>query len=150
MKDVEILRAMDIAESLTDERRQYLVGDLALPQKLAYLHDPNVEVGMTEYKKYTVEKPHYHELTTEYMYVIEGKSRYLLCETKEEFEVRKGDFYLIRKGVVYAQKSLPGLKLLFFKYPSGNDKVVVDQEEEALHVWCGSYEAPYIKKPAGA
>ncbi|MBU3181048.1 cupin domain-containing protein [Clostridium psychrophilum] len=125
MKKIEVIRSENIEEALSISNRQYLVGNLALPQELDNLPDNHVEVGITEYKKDTIEKPHYHKTTSEYVYVVEGECKYIDVNTKEETFVKKGDFFLIRKDITYAQKSKAGLKLLFFKYPSGNDKVKV-------------------------
>src|SRR5262249_29874975 len=49
-------------------------------------------------------------------------------------ESRKGDFYVIEPGVVYAQKSAPGTEILFIKVPPGNDKVPVDTTPE-VEAW---------------
>jgi len=61
-------------------------------------------------------------------------NKYIELNTKEETIVKKRDFFLIGKGITYAQKSKAGLKLLFFKCPSGNDKVSV-KYDEGLEEW---------------
>ncbi|VBB07282.1 Hypothetical protein LUCI_2526 [Lucifera butyrica] len=134
MKKIEVISGNRIETALESSKRQYLAGELALPQELDYLRDPHIEAGITEYKEYTIEKPHYHTTTTEYIYVLAGESKYIDIKTKEETLVEKGDFFLIRPGITYAQKSKAGLKLLFFKYPSGNDKVSVE-EDGSLNAW---------------
>lgn len=134
MREIELIEKTKIETALLHTKRQYLVGELSLPQELNYLHDENVEAGITEYKEYTIEEPHYHKNTTEYIYVLEGESKYINVETQKETIVKKGDFFLIRSGITYAQKSKAGLKLVFFKYPSGNDKVPV-QDDGSLENW---------------
>lgn len=134
MKKIEVISCESIQGSLASSNRQYLVGNLSIPQELDYLRDDNVEVGITEYKEDTIEKPHYHTTTTEYVYVVEGETKYIDVNSKEETIVKKGDFFLIRTGITYAQKSKAGLKLLFFKCPSGNDKVSV-KYGESLEEW---------------
>jgi len=134
MKKIEVVSGKSIEAALCSSNRRYLVGELALPQELDYLRDAHVEVGITEYKEDTIEKPHYHKTTTEYVYVLEGECKYIDVNTKEETFVKKGDFFLIRQGITYAQKSKAGLKLLFFKYPSGNDKVSVE-EDVSFNKW---------------
>jgi len=52
----------------------------------------------------------------------------------EERVFRKGYFYVIEPGVVYAQKSAPGTEILFIKVPPGNDKVPVDITSE-VEAW---------------
>lgn len=139
MGAIEVLRKEEIEEAMRLTKRQYLVGELSLPQALKYLHDPNVEAGITEYGEYTVEKPHYHKRTTEYIYMLEGQSKYFYVETAEEILVKKGDFFLIRDHTTYAQKSIAGTKLLFFKFPSGNDKVGADDDGRLMR-WYDMWE----------
>jgi 8-oxo-dGTP diphosphatase len=46
-----------------------------------------------------------------------GLTAYLDLATAEEHVFRKGDFYVIEPGAVYAQKSAPGTEILFIKVP---------------------------------
>ena len=107
------LTAADIKDALKNTTRQYLVGHLKLPQELDHIDDTNIEIGVTDYKEYTIEAPHWHKVAYEYQYMISG-------ETK------------------YAQKSLGGTAILFIKTPPGNDKVVVevnDNVQKWLEKW---------------
>ena len=63
-----------------------------------------------------------------------GLTACLDLTTSEEHVFRKGDFYVIEPGVVYAQKSAPGTEILFIKVPPGNDKVPVDTTPE-VEAW---------------
>ena len=63
-----------------------------------------------------------------------GLTAYLDTVTGEEHIFRKGDFYVIEPGVVYAQKSDPNTEILFIKVPPGNDKVPVDITPE-VQAW---------------
>jgi hypothetical protein len=63
-----------------------------------------------------------------------GITAYLNTVTCEQFVFRKGDFYVIEPGVVYAQKSGPHTEILFIKVPPGNDKVPVDSTPE-VEAW---------------
>lgn len=139
MGAIEVLGKEAIEKAMRSSTRQYLVGELSLPQDLEYLHDPNVEAGITEYAGYAVEKPHTHTRTTEYIYMLEGQSKYFCVETEEETMVKKGDFFLIRAHTTYAQKSIAGTKLLFFKFPSGNDKVEAE-DDGRLKYWYDAWE----------
>lgn len=138
MKHFEILPEKEIASSLQDSSRQYLTGELARPQLLSYIHDKDVEAGITSYKEFTTEQPHRHLRTSEYMYMLAGESIYLNLTTNEEHHVKQGDFFVIRKDIVYAQKSKAGTKILFFKYPGGNDKVSVTSTQD-LSSWYTSW-----------
>ncbi len=127
---IEKLDSSLIDKTLESEHRQYLCGDLKLPQKLENLKDDEVEIGITLYDSYRVEKPHYHTTCSEYQYILEGKTKYLDLSTMEEVEMKKGDFFIIRRGTKYYQKALKGTKILFFKYPAGNDKILVKLSKE--------------------
>ncbi len=47
MKKIEVISGESIQASLSSSNRQYLVGNLSIPQELDYLRDDNVEVGIT-------------------------------------------------------------------------------------------------------
>ncbi len=116
----------DIASSLEGVRRQYLVGDLKIPQKLNHIKKNDVEIGITNYSKYTTEDAHYHTDAVEYQYMISGWTKYMDVNTGEEYEFKAGDFYCIENGTAYAQKARAGTTILFMKVPSVNDKHVVE------------------------
>lgn len=116
----------DIASSLEGVRRQYLVGDLKLPQKLNHIKKNDIEIGITNYSKYTTEDVHYHTDAVEYQYMISGWTKYMDVNTGEEYEFKAGDFYCIETGTAYAQKARAGTTILFIKVPSVNDKHIVE------------------------
>lgn len=136
------LEAKDIAASLDNTTRQYLVGKLNLPQILNHYDDDNVEIGLTSYKDYAIEFPHWHKVAYEYQYMIRGETRYLDLDSGEETCYVTGDFYRIEPGTKYAQKTLGGTSLLFIKTPPGNDKIVLPQTQE-LDKWLHSWEEKY-------
>ena len=94
-----------IRESLEGVRRQYLVGNLKMPQSLEFIMSEDVEIGISSYKNYTEEQPHYHTHAVEYQYMLSGWTTYLNTDTNEEYEFKKGDFYAIQPNTPYAQKS---------------------------------------------
>ena len=59
-KMIEIITQEQIQNVLLNEHRQYLVGDLKLPQRLQHIYDDKVEMGITRFEKYACEKPHFH------------------------------------------------------------------------------------------
>jgi quercetin dioxygenase-like cupin family protein len=81
-----------------------------------------------------LEQPHQHKQAFEFQYMTAGSTAYLNLTTAEEYVFRKGDFYVIEPGVVYAQKSTPSTEILFIKVPPGNDKVPVDTTPE-VEAW---------------
>lgn len=138
-KQIEVIRSAKIEESLEDTTRQYLAGDLKLPQKLDFLFDKEAEFGISDYKEYYWEKPHYHTSTTEYCYILSGETKYVNLADQSEHYFSEGDFYILRRDTPYLQKCRPGCRLLFAKVPGINDKVPMETTEEMLE-WCSSWE----------
>ena len=125
----------EINQALQNVTRQYLVGDLQKFQRLHHIPNSLVEIGITRYEaEVKVEAPHRHRQAFEFQYMTSGLTAYLDMTTGEEHVFRKGDFYAIEPGVVYAQKSAPGTEILFIKIPPGNDKVPVDTTPE-VEAW---------------
>jgi 8-oxo-dGTP diphosphatase len=125
----------EIDQALRDVTRQYLVGDLQKPQALQHVPNSLIEIGITRYENQEKpEPPHRHKQAFEFQYMTAGLTAYLDLTTAAEHVFRKGDFYMIEPGVVYAQKSAPGTEILFIKVPPGNDKVPVDITPE-VEAW---------------
>ena len=133
-----------ITNALENTTRQYLVGHLQLPQELSHIDDSNIEIGITDYKDYHSELPHWHKVAYEYQYMISGKTKYLDVETGEETIYSAGDFYRISPHTTYAQKSLGGTTILFIKTPPGNDKVVTEASADVQR-WLYRWDAPFGK-----
>ena len=125
----------EIDQALRNATRQYLVGDLQKSQALQHVPSSLIEIGITRYEnEWKREPPHRHKQAFEFQYMMAGLTAYLDLTTAEERVFRKGDFYVIEPGVVYAQKSAPGTEILFIKVPPGNDKVPVDITPE-VEAW---------------
>ena len=140
MKSFSILQNSEIMNALRNHHRQYLVGTLQNPQDLNHISDTEIEVGITSYQEWAIEPTHFHTRNTEYMYMLEGETKYLNLETGEEHHFTQGDFFVIRKNIRYAQKSLPHTSLIFFKYPGGNDKVITELDKKTRS-WLASWQA---------
>jgi 8-oxo-dGTP diphosphatase len=124
-----------INEALQNVTRQYLVGDLQKPQALNHVRSSLIEIGITRYEgESKLEEPHTHKQAFEFQYMTSGLTAYLDMTTGEEHVLKKGDFYVIEPGVVYAQKSAPDTEILFIKVPPGNDKVPVEITPE-VEAW---------------
>ena len=146
---IEMIKDAVIAKAFEHSHRQYLVGDLRQAQELQHLHESNVEVGITEYKTFGWEKPHYHPIACEYQMILEGVTKYIDISEDIEIEMKKGDFFIIRPNTQYIQKSQPGCKILFFKYPAGNDKKVLpltDRMKEWISLWEKEWDTKKLKK----
>jgi quercetin dioxygenase-like cupin family protein len=121
------ISAAALNDALADTTRQYLVGNLQKPERLRHIPSSLIEIGITRYgEEGGTEPTHTHKQAFEFQYMTSGLTAYLDTVTGEEHLFRKGDFYVIEPGVVYAQKSSPNTEILFIKVPPGNDKVPVD------------------------
>jgi len=134
----KIIKNNEIKKALEENKRQYLVGDLQLPQQLKHIADNNLEVGITEYKEYEYEKPHYHTTVNEYQYVLKGECKYIDLNTKQEYLFKEGDFFVINTNTPYIQKSKKGTKIFFFKVPGINDKIEIEIDEQ-MQLWCSNW-----------
>ena len=135
MPKISKTSGQEINQALRNVTRQYLVGDLQKPQALRHFPSSSIEIGITRYENEgKLEQPHRHKQAFEFQYMTAGLTTYLDLTTTEEHVFRKGDFYVIEPGVVYAQKSAPGTEILFIKVPPGNDKVPVDNTPE-VEAW---------------
>jgi 8-oxo-dGTP pyrophosphatase MutT (NUDIX family)/uncharacterized cupin superfamily protein len=114
-------------------RRQYLVGELKLPQIVNAFPDNRIEVGISHYAAAASEEPHYHTQATEYQYMLSGMTEYLDLDSGETHIFRSGDFYSISQGTKYAQRVKQKTAILFIKTPAGNDKkvIAIDQNTRA-------------------
>lgn len=119
-----------VKEALMDSTRQYFVGNLSRPQKLTFIKDDRLEIGISSYSEYQSEQTHRHNIATEYQYVISGWTEYMDVDTDEVYAFKKGDFYAIKTGTAYSQKVKAGTSILFIKVPSVNDKEVVEIRED--------------------
>jgi hypothetical protein len=129
------ISGQDIDQALRNATRQYLVGDLQKPQPLQHVPSSLIEIGITRYETESkTEAPHRHTQAYEFQYMTSGLTAYLDLTTGEEYVFKKGDFYVIEPGIVYAQKSAPNTEILFIKVPPGNDKVPVDATPE-VEAW---------------
>lgn len=139
---IESLRAEEIDQALSHSSRQYLAGDLKLPQELRFLRDTAVEVGVNRYQTYKWEFPHYHTTTNEYCYVLAGETKYIDLSDGKEYHFHAGDFYIQRRDTPYLQKCLPGFHMLFVKVPGLNDKVTIPMNDQML-AWCEDWDAEW-------
>lgn len=132
MGKFQVVSSVDIRDALNKMHRQYLTGKLNLPQIIKQVIDENIEVGISAYKEYAHELPHYHDEVSEYQYMLDGMTEYLDLDTKEVHRFVKGDFYVIRPFTKYAQRIKQGTEILFFKYPGKNDKIAIDSDKDTL------------------
>lgn len=128
----------DLYHELDSTYRVYLCGDLEKPQNLDWIFDKKNEVGISYYRSFTADAPHFHKQAKEYNFVVSGCSKILLIDEKREFIFEEGSIFVIPAGTRYASKHQPNTKILFFKSPGGNDKTLVDADD-SLRLWLGSW-----------
>jgi len=111
-----------LEDVLSHYGRQYLVGDLKLPQQLEHVKSLKLEIGITHYEKDEDEAPHWHPLQDEYQFMLSGETIYINSLTGEKHRYSEGDFYSIEPYTCYSQHSAAGTRILFIKIPAINDK----------------------------
>lgn len=102
--------------------RHYLVGAF----QEASLKDDNIEVGISNYRSFTYDMPHYHPRVTEYQYVIAGESALFDISNDRVYHLKQGDFFIVKPNTHYAEKHKSNTKVLFFKFPGENDKILIE------------------------
>lgn len=130
MSGIKRISKDELEKTLSNNNRQYLVGDLKLPQELQHIHDGNVGVGISHYKSFTSDLPHIHPKVTEYQLMLQGYSEIKNLITNEITKLYAGDFFLVENGTPYAQKLEEDTKIMFMKHPGMNDKELVEINEE--------------------
>ncbi len=128
----QFLRRSAIETSLSGTHRQYLAGNLKVPQQLAHIPDEDIEFGITDYPDYDWEAAHSHVRAREFQYVLKGMTEYRDLDSGEVHRFCAGDFYVIYPGTKYIQRVKQNSRILFAKLPAGNDKVLEDAGEELL------------------
>ena len=135
---IAIIRNKEINDALDIKYRQYLAGKLMYPQEEMDPIESDIEVGISDYKTFMAEKPHVHPIANEFNFVLEGELKIWLLDSGEKFSFKKGDFFRLEPGTPYASKSTGGTRVLFFKVPGGNDKKLVDVDEEVKN-WLSEF-----------
>ena len=144
---MEIIRNSDISRAFEKEKRVYLVGNLKKPNGVKELTHDDYEIGMSEYKDFTFEKPHYHAKSREYNYLLEGSIKLVLLNEKKEYTFTKGDLFVIEVNEPYICKAKAGTRTIFSKVPGGNDKTLVEHLiDQPLLDWGQSFDSPYNPK----
>jgi len=124
MNNIFCLKNEAIATVFQKVSRQYFAGDLKQEQLLPFFRDDRLEIGITEYREFTQEEPHWHTEQTEYHLLLDGETTYIEIANGKHHVFNKGDFYVISPGTCFRQESSPGTSIFFIKVPSVNDKVV--------------------------
>jgi mannose-6-phosphate isomerase-like protein (cupin superfamily) len=135
---MEYIAGSELNKALQSDYRVYLCGNLCKPQNMKWIPDGELEIGISFYKEFTADKPHFHAANTEYNYVINGMTKLLLIDYGEEFIFEEGSLFIIPPHTKYASKHIGGTRIIFVKNPGGNDKKLVDINK-ALTEWLKSW-----------
>lgn len=130
MPQFKIIRSQNIEKSLSKTKRQYLAGNLSLPQILEYIHSVDIEIGISNYKGGEFEEAHFHPKQTEFELVLWGSTEFYDISNSEIHKLGEGDFFFIEPGLKYAQKILEKTRILFVKVPAINDKTLCEMTWE--------------------
>lgn len=140
VNQVVCLSAEQISSSLEGNFRQYIQGDLQQEQNLPYIHNTNSEIGISYYREFTHDEPHYHDCITETNYILEGKVCMKIVGTDEEYVIEKGGVFSIPPLTTHIMKVQPETKILFVKDHAMNDKHVVELASLGLDNWLENEE----------
>lgn len=125
-KELFILRRNAIENAGEQEYRQYFCGNLQRPQILDFIQTENLEIGISNYSRFTADTPHMHMTTADMIYLLQGEYYIKIIEQDKEIVLHEGDFASIPIQMSYASKAAAGTKVLFVKVCHGNDKVNVE------------------------
>lgn len=134
MSRIRTIKASDYAHSLEGNVRAYLTGDLKVAQEFGHVATEQVEIGIANYDSDGVDTPHFHPTVTEAQIVVSGFVHLLDITNQVQIELGPGDFYLIEPGVAHVQKAVAGTRVVIVKWPSLNDKTVV-QPDRFVSEW---------------
>ena len=129
-----------IRNALAKQLRIYLCGDLSEKEELDYIKTDGLEIGVSQYKEYTLEKAHFHRWNNEYNFVLDGGVKVYVFDEQKEYEFKKDDMYMVEPNMRYITKALPGTKIIFVKSPGGNDKEVIPASDQIME-WGKNWES---------
>ena len=132
--DMYFIDGTDVDAALGKAGRAYLVGHLARPQEgLKHVGslESEIEVGTTRYDVPTADTPHLHEWNTDITVVLHGEYAVRDLRTGECKVLGPGGACIIEPGTPHTCVAAANTQVLFVKTPGGNDKRIVDLDEEA-------------------
>ena len=122
---MHVVKGTEVNDFLDSTKRVYLCGKLSTPDLASHCHTGGLEIGISKYKEYTAELPHYHSWNYEYNYIICGSVKVFVFSENKEYWLHEKDLFVISPMMGYVTKSSPNTEVLFVKDPGGNDKVLL-------------------------
>ena len=142
---ISIITGQQLKAALSKDYRVYLCGDESMIQpQLEHIPDDYLEIGTSDYREFTADKPHYHKTNHEYNYVVKGCVRVINLDTEEQYEFGEDSLFVISPNTRYAGKNKAGTRVFFVKCPKGNDKMLAEVTPQ-LEKWMESWDAEYKK-----
>ena len=132
---VDFIRGTVIRTALEKGNRTYLCGDLKRETGYLPVRTGPYEIGISEYREFTVEKAHLHRFNREYNYVIEGSVKVFLFQENREYRFDAGDLYVIEPDMPYRTKATAGTRVIFSKVPGGDDKQPLPALDDCTTRW---------------
>lgn len=132
--EVMLLKKSEIDFAIQKNFRQYFIGNLKRYQELDYVDLGDLEIGSSLYQYPKADKPHFHKISSEILYVLNGAYKILLIDTKVEYILNKGDFFVLPARTPYIGKSTEKMTQILFVKIGGDDKVEI-QENESMLKW---------------
>lgn len=138
---VYIQKNENIESSLMHSYRQYLTGNTYFDRGNIKNNISYIEAGISYYKYFKADKPHYHETTAEHYIILDGEQKILDLDEQIQYVAKKGDFIFIPPWTKHLTKNKQGTKIFFAKAPDKSDKEIVEEYTKLdLNKWCNSYE----------
>ena len=134
-EEVAVIDAGEINSALLSTDRQYFQGNLKKDQLISYIHTEDNEIGISDYKEYAHDDPHYHDEITETNYVISGKVCMRILDTNTDYIIEAGGVFSIPPHIKHVLKVKAGTRIIFFKSKSINDKHALDFDSLGLEEW---------------
>ncbi len=125
-KRVSIHRNEKIKHALEMNYRQYLTGKTIFKNNLKN-YISCIETGISDYRQFKVDTPHYHRTTGEHYYILQGSQKIIDLDNEIQIEASEGDFVFIPAGTKHWTKNKPGTKIFFAKTPEGRDKIEIEE-----------------------
>lgn len=141
---MKIIDGNKMREALTKQIRVYLCGKLSDPEDFEFVESDGLEIGISHYDRFTVEKAHFHKWNHEYNFIMKGTVKVYLLDEDKEYELHKDDMYVIEPGMAYITKAQAGTEVIFVKSPGGNDKELISITN-AIRIWGKNWESKMLE-----
>lgn len=130
---MKIVYGKEVRETLSKQIRVYLCGNLSDPEPFDFVKTDGLEIGLSHYQHFTVEKAHFHQWNREFNIIKAGSVKVYVFDEDKEYEFHQEDMYVIEPNMRYITKAQPGTDVIFIKDPGGNDKELLPITEKILN-----------------